>query len=257
LIVGPGWAFLGLAAIGLAALVLVSGCGIVVVDDAAGGGASLAAPALVEADPAVAARAAGTWTLSLARARKNVRRGVLRLKSPGCDGTPSGSGFALDRRIVLAQAEVLPGAATLRVAPRKRRATSLRAARVYRLGDLGIARVEGRLPRRLPVARTAALGASVAVVGYPLSARPTLLRGVVVDRVAGAPFGVRGPVLRLTSPLRADDPGGPVIDAKGRIVAVAFTTDPTTGLAVAVPLETLRSLVEASALEARPPCDGN
>jgi trypsin-like peptidase len=257
LIVGPGWAFLGLVAIGLAALALVPGCGVVVVDDPSSGLGRLAAPALVEADPAVEALPAGVWTVSVARARHQVRRGLLRLKSPGCDGTPSGSGFALDSRIVLAQADVLPGAGTLRVAPRKRRAKSFGAKRVYRLGELGLARVDGRLPRRLPIARGTGLGASVAVVGYPLSARPRLLRGVVVDRVAGAPFGVRGPVLRLTSPLRPDEAGGPVIDAKGRIVAVAFTTDPTTGLAVAVPLTTLRSLVEARALEALPQCEGS
>lgn len=257
MIVGAGWAFLGLVAIGLVALVLVSGCGVVVVDDASGGGTSLAAPALVDPDPILEALAAGAWTVSRARARQQVRRGLLRLKSPGCDGTPSGSGFGLDSQIVLAQTDVLPGAGTLKVASGKRRAKSFSTMQVFRLGDLGIARVAGRLPRGMPVARNTALGASVAVVGYPLSASPRLLRGVVVDQVSGAPFGLRGRVLRLTSPLRPDEPGGPVIDAKGRLVAVAFTTDPTTGLAVAVPLETLRSLVAARALEALPACDGN
>jgi hypothetical protein len=257
LIVGPGWAFLGLVAVGLAALVLLSGCGLVVVDDAASGRTRLAAPALVEADPGVEAQRAGSWTLSLRRTRKVVRGGLLRLKSPECDGTPSGSGFALDSRIVLAQAGVLPGAGAVRVAARMRRPRTLGAARVYRLGELGIARVDGRLPRRIPLAAGAALGASVAVVGYPLPPSPRLLRGVVVDRVAGAPFGVKGRVLRLTAPLGHDDPGGPVIDAKGRLVAVAFTTDPTTGLAVAVPLEALRTLVVAGALQALPACDGN
>jgi hypothetical protein len=158
---------------------------------------------------------------------------------------------------VLAQADVLPGSGTLKVAPRKHRAKAIGAGHVYRLGELGIARVDGRLRRKMPLTRSTALGASVAVVGYPLSARPRILRGVVVDRVAGAPYGVRGRVLRLTSPLRHDEPGGPVIDAKGRIVAVAFTTDPTTGLAVALPIKALRSPVEARALDALPPCDGN
>jgi S1-C subfamily serine protease len=193
--------------------------------------------------------------VSLGRARKQVRRGLLRLKSASCDGTPSGSGYALDGHIVLAQVDVLPGAGILKVAPRKRRAKTFGARHVFELGELGVARVDGRLPRRLSSAPGAPLGASVAVVAYPLTSSPRLLRGVVVDRVAGAPFGVRGRVLRLTSPLRPDDPGGPVIDAKGRLVGVAFTTDPTTGLAVAVPLDTLRSLVTKRALEAQPPCE--
>ena len=255
MIVGPGWAFVGLVAVGLAVLVLASGCSVLVVADPSSGETKLAAPALVEAEPEVVARRAGVWTVSLGRARKQVRRGLLRLKSASCDGTPSGSGYALDAHIVLAQADVLPGAGTLKVAPRKRRAKAFGARHVFELGELGVARVDGRLPRRLSSAPSAPLGASVAVVGYPLSSGPRLLRGVVVDRVAGSPFGVRGRVLRLTSPLGPDEPGGPVIDAKGRLVAVAFTTDPTTGLAVAVPLDTLRSLVKKRALEALPPCE--
>ena len=256
MIVGPGWAFLGLLAVGLAAFSLIPGCGIVVVDEAPSGQVGLDAPRLVEVDSAVEARAVRFATLSTARARRQVRRGALRIRTTGCEGIPTGSGFALDSRILIAQRDVLPGAGAARVAARTGRARALGAAHVYGLGELSIARVEGRLPRTLPLGWSIALGAPVAVVGYPLSAKPRLLPGVVVDSVAGRPFGVHGRVMRLTSALRHDDPGGPVIDAKGRIVAVAFATDPSTGFAVAVPLRTLRSLVAARALEALPPCEG-
>jgi hypothetical protein len=46
-----------------------------------------------------------------------------------------------------------------------------------------------------------------------------------------------------------------VLDAKGRLVAVAFTHDPGTGLAVAVPIGTLRALVAKRALDALAPCN--
>jgi hypothetical protein len=255
LIVSPGWAFLGLLAIGIAAFSLIPGCGIVVVDEAPKGDTRLYAPRLVEVDARVEARSAAIANLSPGRAKRQVRRGMLRIRNSGCDGTPTGSGFALDSTILLAHRDVLPGASALRVAPRNGRARVLEASRVYRLGEFGIARVERRLPRKLPLGSIPP-GASIAVVGYPLSAKPRLLPGVVVDSVPGAPFGVRGRVVRLTSALPHDEPGGPVIDAKGRIVAVAFATDPRTGLAVAVPIRTLRSLVTARALEALPPCDG-
>jgi S1-C subfamily serine protease len=255
LIVGPGWGFLGLLAIGLAAFALIPGCGLVVVPAAPTGDARLAAPGLVDADPAVEAVPAGVWTMSRARAQRQVRRGLLRVKTPGCKGRPTGSGFALDATLLLAQRDVLPGAGALRVAPRKGRARSLRAERVYRLGELSIARVAHRLPGTLLFAPNVAPGASVAVVGYPLSARPRLLRGVVVDSVAGVPYGIEGRVLRLTSMLGPHDAGGPVLDAKGRIVAVAFASDPGTGLAVAVPTGSLRSLVAARALDALEPCE--
>ncbi len=256
MIVGPGWTFLGLVAAGVVAFLLVPAFGVLVVDKPPDGQGRLDAPALVEADARVQARAATVATLSPARATLRVRREVLRIRNTGCDGVPSGSGFALGSRLLVTDRDVLPGAGTLAVAPRSGRMKSVDAARVYRLGELGIARVEGRLPRSVPDGESSALGASVAVVGYPLTAKPRLLPGVVVDSIAGAPFGVRGRVMRLTSALRHDDPGGPVIDAKGRVVGVAFATDPRTGFAVAVPIRTLRSLVDANALEALAPCKG-
>ena len=257
MIVGPGWAFLGLLAMGLAALLLVPGCGIVVVDNASSNDLRLHAPPLIDADPRVEAVAKSTPTLSRARAKRQVRRGALRIRSTGCDGKPTGSGFALDSRILIAQRDVLPGASTLKVVTRKGRRIAVAASSVYRLGEFGIARVGRRVPRTMPFRWSSALGAPVVVVGYPLGGKPRLLEGVVVDRVAGAPFGVPGPVLRLTSVLRDDEPGGPVIDARGRIVAVAFTIDPGTGLAVAVPVSTLRALVAKRALAPLPACDGD
>ena len=254
MIIGPGWAFLGLLAVGLVAFSLIPGCGLVVVDKPPSGQVRLDAPPLVEVDPGVEARATALATVSPGRARRQVRRGALRIRNTACDGIPTGSGFALDSKILIAQRDVLPGGGALKVAPRNGRARTLEAAQVYRLGEFGIARVERRLPQMLPLGRNVALGASVAVVGYPLSAEPRLVPGVVVDSVAGAPFGVRGRVMRLTSTLRHDEPGGPVIDARGRIVAVAFATDPRTGFAVAVPIRTLRSLVAARSLEALPSC---
>lgn len=256
MIVGPGWPFLGLVAVGIAAVVLAPGCGLLVVDGAPNGEARLAAPALVELDARVEALSVDARSISVSHARRQLRHGMLRIRATGCDGIPTGSGFALGPTILVAQRSVLPGAGPLRVGPRKGRTSAVPAARVYRLGELDVAQVAGRLPRALPVARATALGASVAVAAYPLSARPRLLRGVVVDRVPGARFGVRGQVMRLTSTLADDDPGGPVIDSRGRIVGVAFTTDPRTGFAVAAPIGTLRSLVARRALEPAPPCDG-
>jgi len=253
LILGAGWAFLGLVVVGLAMLVLVPGCGLVVVNESPAGGVDLAAPALVEADPAVEAKTAPVVTMSLARVRRQARSAALRIRNAGCDR--AGSGFALDSKLLLAGRDVVPGAGALRISSRKSAARAVGASRVYRLGDLVVARVAGRLPRRGAAVTRAHSGASVAVVGYPLSRAPRLFPGVVVDTVAGAPFGVRGPVLRLTSDLRRDEAGGPVVDAKGRIVAVAFATDPRTGFAIAAPVSTIRSSVAAGSLEALSRCD--
>ena len=229
LIVGPGWAFLGLLAMGLVAFSLIPGCGIVVVDEAPSGQVRLDAPPLVEVDPG-----------------RRSPRGALRDPVPRPREAPGAARRAADPqhrvrrnpdRVGLRARLEDPDRATRRPSGRRRAqgrsserpSEGARRGAVYRLGEFGIARVERRLPRTLPLGWSIALGAPVAVVGYPLSAKPRLLPGVVVDSVAGAPFGVHGRVMRLTSTLRHDEPGGPVIDAKGRIVAVAFATTPGRG----------------------------
>jgi hypothetical protein len=209
----------------------------------------------VEVDPPVEAKTASVATLSVERARLQARRTALRLRNAACDGVRAGSGFALDRKLLLAGKDVVPGTSALRVSSRRSAAKTVTAARVYRLGDLVVARVAGRLPRSGAAVTRTPTGASVAVVGYPLSRTPRLFPGVVVDSVAGKRFGVRGRVLRLTSDLGRDEAGGPVVDARGRIVAVAFATDPGTGFAIAAPIATIRSSVAAGSLEALDPCD--
>jgi S1-C subfamily serine protease len=255
-ILGPGWAFLGLVVAGIAAFALIPACGLLVVDAAPSGDVRLAAPGLVDADPAVEKRAPKVASVSAARVRRSVRREMLRIRTTSCDGVRTGSGFALGSTLLMAGRNVVPGAAPVKVAPRKGAAKTVVARRVYRLGDLALASVAGRVPRKASLAPRATSGVPVAVVGYPLSKKPRVLAGVVVDTVAGAPFGIRGKVLRLTSTLGHRDPGGPVVDARGRIVGIAFTTDPASGLTVAAPVETLRAVVAAGTLERLPACDG-
>ena len=110
MILGAGWAFLGLVVVGLAMLVLVPGCGLVVVNESPAGEVDLAAPALVEADPVVEARTASVAAMSLARVRRQARSTALRIRNVGCDRVRAGSGFALDSKLLLAGRDVVPGA---------------------------------------------------------------------------------------------------------------------------------------------------
>ena len=140
----------------------------------------------------------------------------------------------------------------MRVWTANRRSTAVGAASAYRVGDLGVARVARALPRRLPLALSVASGASVVVV-VERSGKLRMLPGVVVDSVKGAPYGARTNVLRVTSAVQDGDVG-PVLDAKGRIVAVAFAVDDETTLGVAVPVSALRGRAAARVGEALEAC---
>ena len=128
MILGAGWAFLGLVAVGLAMLVLVPACGVVVVNKAPNGAVDLSAPALVDADPAVEARTAVVATMSVARARLHARRAALRIRNAGCGDVRAGSGFALGSKLLLAGRDVVPGGTALRISSRKSAAKTVAAS---------------------------------------------------------------------------------------------------------------------------------
>ena len=243
------------AALGLTLVLttLLTGCGIVVTDEAPTDVLQISAPALVPSAPEVDALvSAPTRTLSLGRARRVARRAALQALIPACDDEPEGRGFAVGVNTLVAHRDVLPGAGFLRVWTGNRRSTAVGAASAYRVGDLGVARVARALPRRLPLATSVATGASVVVV-VERAGKLRLLPGVVVDSVKGAPYDARTRLLRVTSAVQDGDVG-PVLDAKGRIVAVAFAVDSRTTLGVAVPVSALRGRAAARVGETLDTC---
>lgn len=236
----------------LAAITLLTGCGSVT--EPPTDPLQISAPPLVEVDPEVEALAlTPIRALSPARARRIAQRARLGIGFPTCEGEPTGSGFALDGQTLIADREVVPGAGKPTISTKGRQLT-VGASSAYGVGNLGVVRVEGRLPRPLTPGGSISLGSSVVVVGNRDGARLRALAGVLVDSVPGASFGVPSRVLRLSTTVRADGVGGLVLDTRGGLVGVVFATDPRTTLALAIPLPTLRTLLAARDLEALPAC---
>jgi hypothetical protein len=233
---------------------LLTGCGILVVDEAPTEEVRISAPPLVDADLAVEALTSPqVRSPSRAKTRRVAQRAALEIRIPACDDDEAtGRGFALDARTLVAAHDAIPGGGWVRVSTRNRQSTAVGAAGAYRVGELGIARVARRLPRRLTLRRSVPAGLPVVAVAER-DDKLRMLPGVVVDSVPGAPYGVPAKVLRLTSAVREGD-AGPVLDAKGRIVAVVFAIDERTTLGVAIPAATLRELAATRRLEARDAC---
>ena len=147
---------------------------------------------------------------------------------------------------------MLAGASELAVSTWEGRTLPVSSAVVGALGDIGIVEVSGKLPQPGRYGPKADKNDLVTVVGYPLGGELTLNRGVVVDRVDGSRFDVPGDVLRLTAQVRPGNSGGPVLDESGKIVAVVFAIEIASGLALAIPIETMETLIDEAGLEAVP-----
>lgn len=118
------------------------------------------------------------------------------------------------------------------------------------LGDIAVITVAGVLPVSADLEGRGGPGAPVTAVGFPSGGPLELAEGEVVDEVDGRGFGVAGPVLRVTSELEPGNSGGPLLDARGRVVGVAFAVEVATGLGLALPLDTVDALLD----EAVPGC---
>ena len=105
-------------ALGLTLVVtaLLTGCGIVVTDEAPPGDIRASAPSVLSTFPEVAALApAPTRTLSLGKARRLARKAALEIRIPACDDDPLGRGFALDAHTLVAHRDAVPGGGWVRV----------------------------------------------------------------------------------------------------------------------------------------------
>jgi len=238
----------------LVVTVLLTGCGLVVVDEAPTTDIRASAPALLSTFPEVEALApAPTRTLSLAKARRLARKAALQIRIPACHDDTLGRGFALDAHTLVAKRDAVPGGGWVRVETANRQSTAVGAANAYRVGELGVIQVARRLPRKLTPDPSVGAGASVVVV-TERDGKLRMLPGVIVDSVPGAPFGARTKVLRLSSAVQDGD-AGPVLDARGRIVGAVFGVDARTSLGVAVPVSALRGRAAGRTVEALDACD--
>ena len=243
------------AALGLTLVVtiLLTGCGLLVTDEAPTDVVQASAPALLAPFPEIDALApAAARALASAKARKLARQVALEIRIPACDDDATGRGFAVGAHTLVTHRDALPGAGWVRVDTANRRSTAVGAASAYRVGELGVARVARRLPRTLPLNRSVIAGASVVVV-TERRGKLRMLPGVIVDSVPGAPFGARTKVLRLTSAV-SDDDAGPVLDSRGRIVGVVFGVDEGTNLGVALPVTALQGRAAARGMEPLDAC---
>ena len=238
----------------IAAALVTSGCAVEAHAPPAGA-PTTTVPALTPVSPLVAeATKAQVPTIERDSTHRAAEQLTVRVRNVNCTGITLGSGFAIAPDVLVTNRHVLAGADKLTIDTWDGRTIGVKTAKVGALQDLGLAVVDRPLPTVARFGPAARAGDPITVVGYPLGGALTFSSGVVVDRVDGAAFGVDGDVLRLTARVEHGNSGGPVLDAKGRVVGVVFAIQVATGLGLAIPNETLLQVVRARGFEPLPPC---
>jgi S1-C subfamily serine protease len=178
------------------------------------------------------------------------------------DGVATGTGFVIDDDgHIVTNDHVAAGGRviTVQAALRARRVTARIVGRDPST-DLALLRVD---PREAPGLRPLPLGDSGDVragdtaiaIGSPYGLQHTLTVGVVsaIERTIDAPdgFPIVG-ALQTDAAINSGNSGGPLLDAAGRVIGVNAQTEPdTTGIAYAIPVDTVKRIVPELRREGR------
>jgi S1-C subfamily serine protease len=156
-------------------------------------------------------------------------RGVVRIRGTACGLGVEGSGWVARDGIVVTNAHVVAGQQDTTVQLGGQGPSLAAHAVVFDPhDDIAILRVEGLSGRVLPVASDPRSGVSGAILGFPQNGpfdvragRLGSTRAVITQDAYG-----RGPVQRrivtLRGTVRPGNSGGPMVDARGRVVATVF-----------------------------------
>jgi S1-C subfamily serine protease len=154
---------------------------------------------------------------------------VVKVIGTACGAGVEGSGWVAAPGLVVTNAHVVAGQHDTRVLPRGQGGGMPAQAVAFVPGDdIALLRVGGLSAPVLPLARDPRAGTSGAILGFPLDGpfdvRPGRL-GLTREVISEDAYG-QGPVRRRMSSLRGTvrpgNSGGPMVDARGRVLTTIF-----------------------------------
>ena len=169
---------------------------------------------------------------------------VLKLEGTACGVGTQGSGWVVRPGLIATNAHVIAGHEGTRAFAPNGQVLSATPVYIDSTNDIALVRVRGLEVNALPVNTSPDLPSAVALLGYPRNGALTATAGTAGDsRTVLSPGAYGGRVRpRVVVPLRGavqpGESGGPVVDRRGRVVAMIFggTRDGKGGYAVPVDL---------------------
>jgi S1-C subfamily serine protease len=214
---------------------------------------SLAGRALPAPDPAVL-RAPGA---------RRAAASVVRIQGTACGLGIEGSGWVVRPGLVVTNAHVIAGESDTVVEPPGGGPLAAVAVAIDRGNDVAVLRVSGLGARPVRIAPSDPSGQPVALIGYPLNGPLVAVAGRAGQPVTALAPDAYGQNIRprtvvpLRGRLEHGDSGGPVVDARGRVVAMMFAADRAGGGGFGVPLSAIRAAVRrARSSVSTGPCIG-
>ena len=213
-------------------------------------------PLVISETPVLRTPAPGATTLSPDGFRTTERVAV-RVRNVGCDGVSTGSGFAVGNDRLVTNRHVVAGASTLQISTYDGQDLLVETAGTTVVADLAIVETRSPLPASVSLADADPdVGDDIEVIGYPGGGRLTSSTGTVLGFEEDPLNANAGEVIVSSAFAQPGSSGSPMYDADGRVVGVVYAAAPDGSHSLAVPVSTLRALLEqASFDESVPACE--
>jgi S1-C subfamily serine protease len=198
----------------------------------------------------------GSVTLSPDGFRTNERVAV-RVRNVGCEGVSIGSGFAVSATRLVTNRHVVAGAATLQVSTYDGQDLLVEASGTAVLADLAIVETSSPLPAAVELAEAdPEVGTDVEVIGFPGGGRLTSSSGQILAYEEDPLNANAGEVIVSSAFAQPGSSGSPMYDSEGEVVGVVYAAAPDGGHSLAIPVTTLRDLLDQTTFDAAvPECD--
>jgi S1-C subfamily serine protease len=187
---------------------------------------------------------------------RRVEKLTLRIRNISCAETVVGSGFALDAHTLITNRHVIAGAAALQADTWDGQTVDLDVSQASTglLVDIGVIHVAQSLPVIAAPGPEPTVGAPITAVGYPLGGALTVTHGKVLAYLDGnrldPSIAFDGQVMEVSAPVKHGNSGGPLLDARGRLVGVVFAAQPgatytaSSGITYVLPLISVNRLLQ-------------
>ncbi|MFN2556084.1 MAG: serine protease [Nitriliruptorales bacterium] len=179
--------------------------------------------------------------------QEELRAATFRIRNLSTVGIGTGAGFAIGSHLIVTNRHVVERADPLEVTTWDGRPLEVDVADLAEGHDLALLTTVRTLQKRLAFASSPARrGDLVHLIGYPLGGPFSLIRGVILDHVDGQPFEDSSHVLRVKAVVLPGYSGGPILDARGRVVGVIYAQGRASRNALAIPVSSLTRWLDAS-----------
>jgi S1-C subfamily serine protease len=213
-------------------------------------------PVTIGETTGVATPSPGATTLSPDGFRTTERVAV-RVRNVGCGGVSTGSGFAVSEDVLVTNRHVVAGADTLQVSTYDGQDLLVETAGAAVVADLAIVHTRSELPAAVTLADAdPSVGEPIEVIGFPSGGRLTSSTGRVLGFDEDPLNANTGQVIVTDAVAEPGSSGSPVYDASGQVVGVVYAAAADASRTLAVPVSTLRRLLdEPEAAGDVPPCE--